>query len=172
MKKLMIGLIVAAATAVIMVPLALAGGGNSDNAKTCQQGGWQNLVRQDGTGFNNTGDCVAYAAQGGVLKPKPAPGPIAVSVPAFGLNTTTCSVTVPYVNGIDTFLYGVNGHPETEAITHDVTVTGSLSGAPDTAPQFWIGYKAQPGHEITNLASAPWHFDFYNGDDVLDCGAA
>ena len=47
-----------------------AGGGNSDAAKACQKGGWQNLVREDGSVFKNTGDCVSYAAQGGTLKPK------------------------------------------------------------------------------------------------------
>ncbi|MBK8022397.1 MAG: hypothetical protein IPK19_13470 [Chloroflexi bacterium] len=43
------------------------GGGNSDAAHQCQQGGWQTLVRSDGSGFRNQGDCVSYAAQGGVL---------------------------------------------------------------------------------------------------------
>jgi hypothetical protein len=53
-----------------------------------------------------------------------------VTEPMF--NVSGSSVTVPYTPGIDTFLYGVNGHPETEAITSDVTVTGSLDGAPNT----------------------------------------
>jgi hypothetical protein len=47
------------------------GPGNSDAAKACQKGGWQELVREDGTEFMNTGDCVSYAAQGGMLEPKP-----------------------------------------------------------------------------------------------------
>ena len=94
----------------------------------------------------------------------------AVSAPLFNIDRNTCSVTVPFTPGIDTFLYGVNGHTETP-ITHDVTVTGSLDGAPDTAPQFWIGYTAQPGYVITNPGAAPTHIDFYNGDYVLDCGA-
>jgi hypothetical protein len=46
------------------------GPGNSDAAKACQKGGWQDLVREDGTEFKNTGDCVSYAAQGGMLEPK------------------------------------------------------------------------------------------------------
>jgi hypothetical protein len=96
----------------------------------------------------------------------------AVSAPMFNLDVNTCSVTVPYTPGIDTVLYGVNGHPETQAITHDVTVTGGLDGAVDTAPQFWIGYTAQPGYVITNPGASPTHFDFYSGDDVLDCTAA
>jgi hypothetical protein len=170
MKKLIIGVLVAAAAAAIMVPLALAGGGNSDNAKACQQGGWQNLVRQDGTGFNNQGECVSYGAQGGLLKAKPpaVTKPIAVSAPLFNLDVNACSVTVPYTPGIDTVLYGVNGYPETP-ITHDVTVTGGLEGVVGTAPQFWIGYTARPGYVITNPGAAPWHFDFYNGDYVRDC---
>ena len=162
MKRLFALLVVLAAAAAVAVPLALASpdGGNSDNAKACQKDGWQNLVRQDGTGFNNQGECVAYGAHGGVLKAKPpvVAGPIAVSVPTF--NANGCSVMVPYTKGIDTFLYGVNGHPQSDAITGDVTVTGSESGADNTAPQFWIGYQAQPGYVITNLDTAPWHFDF------------
>lgn len=167
MKRMIFGLIAAAAVAAIVVPLAVAAGGNSDGAKACQAG-WQNLVRQDGTTFKNSGDCVSYAAKGGVLGTKPAPGPVAVSAPTFGLDTKTCSVTVPYTLGIDTVLYGVNGYTETP-ITHDVTVTGSLDGSDGTAPQFWIGYTAQPGYVITDPGASPTHFDFYNGDNVLDC---
>jgi len=169
MKKIIFALLIAAATAAIIVPLALAGG-NSDNAKKCQNGGWQNLVRQDSTGFNNQDECVSYGAHGGILKTKPtAPtGPIAVSAPVFDLDVSACSVTVPYTPGIDTVLYGVNGYPETP-ITHNVTVTGGLEGMAGTAPQFWIGYTAQAGYVITNPGAAPGHFDFYNGDDVRDC---
>jgi hypothetical protein len=47
------------------VATASAGGGNSDNANLCKKGGWQNLVRADGTPFGNQGDCVSYAARGG-----------------------------------------------------------------------------------------------------------
>ena len=74
MKKVITGLLVAVVTAAIAVPMAVAGGGNSDAANACKQDGWQNLVRQDGTGFKNQGDCVSYAVQGGVLKTKPTGG--------------------------------------------------------------------------------------------------
>ena len=168
MKRLIFALLVTAATAAIIVPLAAAGGGNSSNAQVCQQGGWQNLARQDGTGFSNTGDCVSYAAHGGTLVAKPAPI-TPVSEPTFSLETNTCSVTVPYTPGIDTFLYGVNGYSQDTPITHDATVTGGLDGADGTAPQFWIGYTAQPGYVITNPGASPTHFDFYNGDYIRDC---
>ena len=167
MKKVITALFVAAATAAIIVPLALAGPGNSDNAKACQKNGWQTLVRQNGTGFNNQDECVSYGAQGGVLKAKPT-GPITVSAPLFNVDTNTCSVTVPYTAGIDTVLYGVNGRSATP-ITGPVTVTGGLDGADDTGGQFWIGYTAQPGYAITNPGASPTHFDFYNGDYDRDC---
>ena len=41
--------------------------GNSDAAQACQKDGYQNLFRTDGTSFENVGDCVSYAAQGGTL---------------------------------------------------------------------------------------------------------
>ena len=64
---------------VVGVATATAGNGNSDAANACKQGGWQNLVRQDGTGFKNQGDCVSYAAQGGVPTAKP---PVVNNTPA------------------------------------------------------------------------------------------
>ena len=174
MKKVSFGLLVAATAAVIAVPLAVAapGNGNSDNAKLCQKDGWQSLARTEdhASGFDNQDECVSYAAHGGKLVAKEAkPAITVVSAPTFGLNTKTCSVTVPYTEGIDTFLYGVNGYSQYTPITSDVTVTGSLDGTFGTAPQFWIGYTAEAGYEIANPGAAPTHFDFYNGDDVRDC---
>jgi hypothetical protein len=71
MKRALMAAVLFAATLALSVGAgtAGAGGGNSDAAKACQQGGWQTLVRQDGTGFKNAGDCVSYAAQGGGLVP-------------------------------------------------------------------------------------------------------
>jgi len=49
-----------------------AKGGNSANARLCQKGGWEDLVRkEDGTAFKNQGKCVSYAARGGMLMAKP-----------------------------------------------------------------------------------------------------
>ena len=47
------------------------GPGNSPNAKQCYKGGWQNLVDANGVAFASQDACVAYAAKGGVLSPKP-----------------------------------------------------------------------------------------------------
>ena len=71
MKRALMAAVLFAVTLALSVGAgtAAAGGGNSDAAKACQQDGWQTLVRQDGTGFKNTGDCVSYSAQGGGLVP-------------------------------------------------------------------------------------------------------
>jgi hypothetical protein len=48
---------------------ALAGGGNSANAKKCQKNGWQTLVTSTGATFASEEGCTSYGAQGGVLYP-------------------------------------------------------------------------------------------------------
>jgi hypothetical protein len=69
MKHFTIGRVtlVLLATAVVCLSqaaLASAGGGNSANAKLCQKGGWQTLVRSDGSTFASEEACVSYAAHG------------------------------------------------------------------------------------------------------------
>lgn len=44
-----------------------SGPGNAPNAKACQKGGWQGLVRSDGSGFDSERACTSYAAKGGTL---------------------------------------------------------------------------------------------------------
>jgi hypothetical protein len=170
MKRIIFAMVVAATSAAILVPLALAGG-NSDNAKACQKGGWQNLIRQDGTAFNNQDECVSYGAHAGALNPKPT-GSISVSEPIFNYNVNTCSVTVPYTPGLETRLYGVNGYSQDMPISHDVTITAGLDGLAGTAPQFWIGYTPQSGYDDTNPGAGTSHIDFYNGDHIADCTTA
>ena len=46
---------------------ASGGAGNSGNAQSCQKGGWEGFVTGTGATFKNVGDCVSYAAQGGIL---------------------------------------------------------------------------------------------------------
>jgi hypothetical protein len=45
---------------------ASTGGGNSDAAHACQQGGYKSLVGTNG-GFTTVGECVSYAAHGGTF---------------------------------------------------------------------------------------------------------
>jgi hypothetical protein len=102
-----------------------------------------------------------------VVPVAPPKADIGVQAPVFGYDSHTCSVTVPYTKGIGTRLYGVNGYPQENPITGDVTVTAGLDGAIGPAPQFWIGYTAKPGYVLTGTGTA--HVDFYNGDYIADC---
>ena len=65
-----VGRVVLALLAIGSVCLSLAaigwaGGGNPSNL--CKNGGWQTLLRSDGSSFANQGACVSYAAQGGTF---------------------------------------------------------------------------------------------------------
>lgn len=59
------------ASLVVVFALAATGvavaQGNADAAKACQRGGWQELVKEDGTPFTNAGECVNHVAQGELL---------------------------------------------------------------------------------------------------------
>jgi hypothetical protein len=60
------------ACASLLVPVATAhagngNGGNSEGARACQHGGWEDLYREDGSAFADQGECVSYAARGGEL---------------------------------------------------------------------------------------------------------
>jgi hypothetical protein len=48
-------------------PSSAGAAGNADAAQACKQGGYATLQGTDGTRFDNTGDCVAYVARGGVI---------------------------------------------------------------------------------------------------------
>jgi hypothetical protein len=68
--------------------------GNSDAAKMCQQGGYLNLMGEDGTLFNNVGECVSYAARGGKLVPRC--GDITVSVQISRPCTYHCTTSYDF----------------------------------------------------------------------------
>jgi hypothetical protein len=68
MRTRMVLVLCAALALTVGVATATAGngkGGNSANAKLCQKGGWQYLLRADQSAFKNQSDCVSYAAKGG-----------------------------------------------------------------------------------------------------------
>lgn len=70
--------------------------GNSENAKKCQKGGWNNYVRSDGTAFTSEEECTSYAAKGGQLQPKPT-GPDYDALEAQWRTTCTESGGTPDV---------------------------------------------------------------------------
>lgn len=58
-------LVCAALALTVGAGTAAAGGGNAENAKKCQKGGWHSYATSDGRPFTSQDDCVGYAAQGG-----------------------------------------------------------------------------------------------------------
>jgi hypothetical protein len=93
----------AALHAALAVTLLLAGvapfsdeayaQGNSAAAARCQQGGYLLLVRIDGTPFKNTGDCVHYLQQGGLVLSTAAtlvvsPSPVPLGTPWSNVSFT------------------------------------------------------------------------------------
>lgn len=70
-------LLTAAGLAIVLVLMgagaALAGGGNSSSAKQCAD--WASLYKENGSKFVNRGDCVSYAARGGIILTTPPPPP-------------------------------------------------------------------------------------------------
>ena len=69
MRRALIVMAVASLALLAVSTSALAGGGNSANAKLCQKGAWMNLVRADGTTFVDQAACVSYGASGGTPVP-------------------------------------------------------------------------------------------------------
>ena len=73
----------------------------SDTVASCKDGGWEQLVREDGSTFKNQGACVSYAAQGGTPV---APDPlrtICEALPA-GEYTRTSDGVYDVVSACDT----------------------------------------------------------------------
>jgi len=68
----LLGLLVGSVVLTLVVSSALAGGGNSANAKKCQKNGYLTLVRANGSTFATEQECTSYAAKGGVLYPSTA----------------------------------------------------------------------------------------------------
>ena len=60
--------VIVALTGVVAGGAQAANPGNSQNAKACQKGGWEDLARsEDYSGFSSEEECVSYAARGGTL---------------------------------------------------------------------------------------------------------
>jgi hypothetical protein len=108
-KKSMLAFALIAALAVFAGGALAASGGNSDDAKLCQD--WPALMDSSGEQFTNEGACVSYGAHGGAVyalasltvEPtanQPFDG-ISVSTSGFGLAPTTFATTSLLKNGTE-----------------------------------------------------------------------
>jgi hypothetical protein len=104
-----LALVATLVAALVVAGGALAGGGNSANAKLCQKGGWQTLMDSSANTFANQDECVGYGAHGGAIyalarlhveacDTQPADG-LCVSTSGFGLAPTTFVTTPLLMNG-------------------------------------------------------------------------
>jgi hypothetical protein len=108
-KKSLLAFALTAALAVFAGGALAANGGNSSNAKLCQD--WPALMDASGSQFSNEGACVSSAAQGGAIyalagltvEPsanQPFDG-LSVSTSGFGLAPTTFATTSLLKNGTE-----------------------------------------------------------------------
>jgi hypothetical protein len=108
-KKSLLAFALIAALAVFAGGALAANGGNSGNAKLCQD--WPALMDASGSQFSNEGACVSSAAQGGAIyalagltvEPsanQPFDG-LSVSTSGFGLAPTTFATTSLLKNGTE-----------------------------------------------------------------------
>jgi hypothetical protein len=138
--KMRLMLVLCAGLALMTVGIATATAGGGDNnaaSKPCKDGGWQNLVREDGTTFKNQGDCVSYAVQGGVLEAKPTcvAGSDNFSDDAGGTQPTTFS------GGTFDTAYGPDD-PDVSFDTPGIRVDG------DAGETGWFGLFATGTHVV------------------------
>lgn len=136
-------------TAALAVGVATASptsnGGNSANAKACQNGGWKILGTRDGKVFIDQGGCVDYAAGGGIF---------GVAKPDLQLVVTGCELSGTVVGtavvgdhreGICAFTFTNVGAP----VTGTVEVEATLSFA-----TFSDGFILREHHRFFQLRSS------------------
>ena len=68
MRQLIVTALVITVAGILVLPqMVTAGDSNSANARRCQRDGYKSLLTSDGENFTNVGDCVRYAAHGGIF---------------------------------------------------------------------------------------------------------
>lgn len=87
--------LLAAGLAAPTATMASNGKGNSPEAQSCKQDGWQSVETADGVAFKNQGDCVSYVVQGGILDP------IALAIAITFDNTSDPNYCFPIVHVTD-----------------------------------------------------------------------
>ena len=107
--------------------------GNSNNAHVCQQNGWMDLRKSDGSEFKNTGDCVKYAGSGGVIVAGPPPEVLGFTItPRCDLGNKY-EVVVNYTGGTGTIDTGTGAVPYASG-TPVIVEPGTLVKVIVTAP--------------------------------------
>jgi hypothetical protein len=128
---------------------ASANGGKSADAHMCNQGGWRNLVRTDGTTFTNVGKCASYAAQGGTLQPLTGCS-VFDTTNSTGSTSATALQTV-ITNASDGDAISVMGTCAGGTVAISVTITGQAASG-YTTPTLDGG--SNPGSSVLTVLQA------------------
>lgn len=132
LSGLVAALMLATAGSVLAAP-----GSNNENAKLCKN--WSVLYRADGTTFVDRGDCVSYAAEGGVI----------LTSPPTTTTTTTQPPALPYqvvvAAGAAAGTYpaaGAEFGPAPVAVTGSLVLVNDGSASPTQGCSPLVGFPA------------------------------
>jgi hypothetical protein len=151
---------------------AFAGGGNSDAAHACQKGGYASYTRADGTPFANTGDCVSYAAHGGVLTPVVVKNATTISTSLFRSSISAGSTDYDTAT-LSGATADAGGH-----VTYSVYSDSSCSALVQTAGTVLVFDGHVPDSFVVTFPAAGTYYwqASYTGDEnnspaVSDCAS-
>jgi len=137
MRPVVAAVALAVALSLGVATATAAAGGNSENAKICQKGGWMNYQGSDGTQFANQDECVSYGAHGGTLVL--IPPTVTVTFSPTG-DPNFCLITANLSHFAADTQYQVNFllHDFTTQAFGPFPVTTDSSGAASITPFSWI----------------------------------
>lgn len=110
------------------LPSIAAAQGNSEAARACQDGGYANLVGAGGETFANTGECVRFAANGGVFADGTDVLEGAIVVPA-GYSVSYSST----LSACNALVFGYSASDGTGAILDSIAAGECWSSGPSSA---------------------------------------
>jgi hypothetical protein len=153
--RVAIALLATAVVCLSQAAVASAGGGNSANAKLCQKGGWQALVRSDGSSFASEEQCVSYAAQGGTLA---QPASISTYVQVSGVGFQRVGVMGNGFTPNTAITFSESGLGPFGSVLAPGTVTSDPSGDFDSAANdltnFWVlGIECRDGPQTIQITA-------------------
>ncbi|MGH3127247.1 MAG: hypothetical protein ACRDPX_04950 [Gaiellaceae bacterium] len=100
MKAFLVAASLAAVLVATVAASPVAAGASPESIQQCLHGGWQSLVRDDGTPFENQGACASYLARGGTLG---CPAPAAGAGPLIAAHTVGAGHVAVTGSGFTTF---------------------------------------------------------------------
>ena len=128
-RSMVLALLGALVASLTLAAGASAGGGNSEFAHLCQQGGWMTLRQSNGAPFTSDGECVSYGAHGGKLG---VPWHLTSVSPTTGCPGATIKFTGTNFSGTEAEVQWFNpgGLDGTEATTTAKVLSSTSAEAP------------------------------------------